>query len=284
MSDFLKRIRSGAEKTAFEADRVRRIQTLQLKIRPLNQEAEKIYSQVGRVAFSLYQQGEIDQPDLKSVCDQLAGVFAQIAAIEQEIETIRVETFVGIAAANQYGHICPNGHGQIPPQDNFCQICGAKAINLPPPSGSTCPNCQALLQVGARFCANCGQAVPDPPQVNSALPTNTCTNCNASMLPDAIFCTECGQKVVPADPEPAPIADPDLETVIETQTQAEQTVVESEVIANGVPEEVTATPATGALEEGDMTLVEEQPSACPVCEAPLEPDAVFCSECGHHIG
>ena len=254
MSDFLKRIRSGAEKTAFEADKVRRIQTLQLKIRPLNQEVEKIYSQVGRVAFSLYQQDLIDQPDLKAVCDQLAGVFAQISAIEREIEGIRAETFVGVAAAIQYGRICPNGHGQIPPQDNFCQHCGAQAVIVAPPSSSICSNCRATLQDGALFCANCGRSVPPPA---ADLPSRTCVNCAAPMLPDAVFCTECGQKVVHADPEPAPIIDPDLETVVETQTQAEQTVIESEVIGNGMPEDETGTPTTDALEDDDKTLVEE---------------------------
>lgn len=280
MSDFFKRVRSGAGKAAFEADKTRRIQALQLKIRPLNQETEKLFSQVGRVAFSLYQEDQIGQPDLKAACEELAGVFSQIGAIEQEVEAIRAETFVDASAMPQYGHICPNGHGQIPPQDNFCQTCGARAIDVPPPSDLTCLNCQAPLQAEARFCANCGQPVPPP----APAPTpHRCSNCGEPLLPDAVFCAECGEKVTPPEPILEPKRDTELEAVGEKEEVGAPTIKESESAENGIAEETLNTPTADNSEGDDKTLVKEKPVTCPDCEASLQPDAVFCTECGRQI-
>lgn len=49
-----------------------------------------------------------------------------------------------------------------------------------------CGNCQSPVNVGAKFCAECGT------------PTSKhCTNCNASLNPTAKFCAECGTASAP---------------------------------------------------------------------------------------
>lgn len=280
MSDFFNRVRSGAGKAAFEADKLRRTQAIQLKIRSLNQETEKVYTQVGRVAYTLYQQEQVAQPELKAACDRLAAVFAQIAAHEQEVERIKAEMFVDTAVAGiQYGHICPNGHGQIAPQDYFCQVCGAKAIDVPPPTGLACPHCHAPLQPGARFCANCGQSVPLA--AATAPVSNPCPNCGAPLLPDALFCTECGHKVT--TPE---LKSEEAHEVVDTLalSAAEVAVPDPFSPASDIdaPDVVIA-----AEEETAVTTPPDEPlappAACPVCGASLVEGAAFCTECGHHL-
>ena len=49
-----------------------------------------------------------------------------------------------------------------------------------------CSNCQSPVQVGAKFCAECGTAT-----------SKHCTNCNASLSPTAKFCAECGTPTSP---------------------------------------------------------------------------------------
>jgi membrane protease subunit (stomatin/prohibitin family) len=57
----------------------------------------------------------------------------------------------------------------------------------PAPAGTAeCSNCHSQVQVGSKFCAECGT----PMQKH-------CTNCNASLSPTAKFCAECG---TPANP------------------------------------------------------------------------------------
>ena len=51
---------------------------------------------------------------------------------------------------------------------------------------ATCPNCEAPLQVNAKFCPECGAKLKG---------AEHCTQCGAKLTPDAKFCPECGEKV-----------------------------------------------------------------------------------------
>ena len=52
-----------------------------------------------------------------------------------------------------------------------------------------CPNCNAELREGAKFCAKCGQKVAQ---------VNTCISCGAELRPGAKFCAKCGTRQAPA--------------------------------------------------------------------------------------
>lgn len=273
MDNFFGRIRSGAEqaagKAAFEADKLRRVTALQGKVRSLKGNFEQQIVKTGQTAFSLFQQEQIERPEaLHRACAQLATIQAQIAAHEQQIEAVRAETFEGAPASTQYGRLCPNGHGTIPEQENFCQVCGAKAVVVSPPLGSaTCPHCNAALPPDARFCAECGQDVKQ-----AVKPTATsgaaCANCGATLLPDSAFCTDCGHRVTTASSPPAPEDEPEAETFSSGLTEQPP---EGEVLE--VDEEETA-----------VSPEEPTPDNCPVCNAALVPEALFCTECGHRFG
>lgn len=312
MSDFFNRIRTSAEKAAFEADKIRRVQAIQIKIRSVKQETEKSISQVGQAAYALYQQGEVTQPELKAACDKLADLFERISAFEDEIAAVRAEVFVDTAASPQYGRLCPNGHGPIPPPNNFCQTCGAKAIEVPPPSGAMCPHCQAALLPDAAFCASCGQAVPPPVTHESTVAA--CPRCGAALLPDAVFCTDCGHKMnvltaveppmagdsglddtIPADAN----LDDDLASPPEEKSDADLPMADESGIDDTIPADANLaddlasppeemTEAEKMMDEDETAVIEdsrppETPHNCPICQSPVEVDAVFCSECGHSL-
>ena len=212
MSGIINRLRSGAGKAGLEADKLRRVTTIQMTIRSFRQEIEKGIGQVGQVAFALYQQGQITQPELQelqTVCYSVASLYAQIAAHEKEIESIRSEEYDDPEQAT-YGHICPNGHGRLAPETRFCPKCGATAIDVHPPTMVRCNQCGTSLDANIRFCSNCGTPVTPPAQAPfSHSPTlsesvqgmpspsldRTCPNCTATLTEDAIFCIECGYRL-----------------------------------------------------------------------------------------
>lgn len=279
MDNFFGKFRSGAGKAAFEADKLRRVTAVQNTVRSLKSNYEKGLYQVGKTAFSLHQDQQINQPDLLEVCERQAAILAQIQAREREIEEIRAELFVdnvGIGQA-QYGRLCPNGHGTIPPQDRFCQKCGAQAIEVPSPASQQCTNCGSALAVDARFCATCGQTAPSAP-----VPENACPACQAPLLPDALFCAECGHRLEVNEPMP----EPEVVTIVEETTTEGLGEVESEaveavtIVDDSDPEAVVAEAITEELVE-EETAVET--SVCPSCQSELLPGAIFCAECGHHI-
>jgi membrane protease subunit (stomatin/prohibitin family) len=60
------------------------------------------------------------------------------------------------------------------------------AAEAPAAAMMACTNCQSPVQVGAKFCPECGTAT-----------SKHCTNCNASLSPTAKFCADCGTPTSP---------------------------------------------------------------------------------------
>jgi len=77
---------------------------------------------------------------------------------------------------------CPNCQAQIPQGSKFCANCG-KPTAPPKPK---CPKCQAEYNPGTKFCPNCGQSLAPEAQ--------KCPKCQGELAPGAKFCTNCGTK------------------------------------------------------------------------------------------
>lgn len=309
MESIFGRIRSGAGRAAFEADKQRRILAVQSTIRGLRREIEQSIQRVGNAAMGLYHARRLTEPDLQQVCQETAALQAQVAAQEREIESIRQEEYIEPVYVPSVGGgaVCPNGHGAVPAGARFCPRCGAEAIFGPPPAaGGFCPSCGAALVPGASFCPSCGAAAPQPAAVQQtaappavvtraaspqqpAAGARACAHCGMPLPPGATFCGHCGRPVeAPATVEETP----------------PQTVREVRVCAHcGTPlppqatfcgqcghsVEPPAPPATKPqperVEEGSVPgpLPLDERSVCPNCGATLVPGAVFCGECGQSL-
>lgn len=197
MSSIVDKFKSGAGKAAFEADKLRRLQSAQSAIKPLRADADRLTHDLGKLAYLLFTQGDITQPELLTAGERLAEMQARIAAAEAEVERIRAEEFVEplSSAVTGSGMICPNGHGTLTGGASFCQTCGAAGVRPAPPPAARptmpCRQCGAALDLNARFCANCGT------------PVERCVNCDAVLLSGALFCAECGTPVESKTPPPS---------------------------------------------------------------------------------
>ena len=100
--------------------------------------------------------------ELQGVCEHLAMLQARVAARERWI--VHAETYGTPRREPLCGHLCPNGHGELPPEAQFWPVCDAKAIDVPPPATMdiSCPTCGAPLLPEARFCPACGAGVQSP--------------------------------------------------------------------------------------------------------------------------
>ena len=233
MTGLFDKIRHSANKAtrmaAFEAEKLRRTTTVQATIRTLKSEVERTTQEVGRVTLKLYKDGSITQSELAQICERAVSLQEQVAANEAELEAIRAEVFTDSEVSAQYGRVCPNGHGPLPAQDNFCQVCGAPATEVSPPATTrlACPNCGVAMASGARFCSSCGQTVvlPESTQLQTLQAKDTCESCGAELLPDSIFCAECGHKVAQPEEDAAPVEmsdwleQPEVEETAETEIE-----------------------------------------------------------------
>ena len=210
MNNLFDRMRSGAEKAAFEADKLRRLSAAQSDLRGLRDEMNKAVNQIGRIAFDLHQRGQGGPPELSAACEAATAVLAQISTQEAEIERIRNEQFLehGADAKDPSPLVCPVGHGPLAAGARYCQQCGQPGVPVAPVALIPCPTCGAALQPDARFYYNCGQpmpaadAAPQPPaaparsetvRLDSTKPVAACPSCGTPVL-DASesFCSTCG--------------------------------------------------------------------------------------------
>ena len=151
-----------------------------------------------------------------------------------------------------------------------------------------CPECGYKLEDEALFCGECGTrqvveevisepvveevapvvevpVVEEAPVAEEAAPVTGafCVQCGAPLEADALFCGECGTRQVVEEVIPEPVVE-------EAAPVVEVPVVEETPVVEEVPVVEEAAPVTGAF--------------CVQCGAPLEADALFCTECGARQG
>ena len=266
MASFVDRFFIGAGKVTFEAEKERRVLGVQMAIRGLRAEAEKMYGEIGRVAFALFGSGRIAQPELVEICQQLTNIRAQIEAREGEIEAIRAEVYVEPGLP---GRACPNGHKPLTPKDKFCPTCGAPTMVVAPPASPArfCQQCGFSLSAEASFCPNCGKAVggltpigniaiyappPIPTPITPLPDSGRCPQCQSPLLPNAILCSACGFQL--PIPESPPTAEPTTLEMAKSNTQ----------------------PLARPAPSPDFIR-------CPSCDSEAIPGMVFCLTCGYKL-
>jgi hypothetical protein len=161
MAELFEGIKGRVTKAAFEADKLKRIAQIRASIISLNRELEQEKKELGDALLQLYDAGELTQPELLELCEQLAPLRGQIAQKEAEIERIRQEEAPEVPIPTLYGHICPRCKTKFPAEVIFCPNCGTRIEDVPPPAGLVCPKCGTALAEGAVFCSSCGVRVEE---------------------------------------------------------------------------------------------------------------------------
>ena len=107
---------------------------LRTHIESLNNEIQKLYSEIGKTAYDKWANGDPDCAALEQLFQQVQGNQQTIAELTEELNSIDA-------------------------RDN--QILGTKTEKAPEPQGITCPNCGAKYETPVKFCRNCGSKMQD---------------------------------------------------------------------------------------------------------------------------
>lgn len=124
MSEVMKSLRSGADRAAFEAGKLVRVQRVQIAQRSRERERREAVEQLGEATWRLYEQGRISEPELVGLCHEVQTATHEIAEIEKAATKVREEQ--------------PGRPGQL--------------------GASPCPGCGRAARHGALFCSHCGRA------------------------------------------------------------------------------------------------------------------------------
>jgi hypothetical protein len=162
---------SGLRHRMAEADRRRKLNTIQQEIQELQGKEAQSINALSAQVLALYEAGSLTQPELISLCTRVDQIREQIEAKEAELASLEpappaaqpVESQPAVSQAPPQT-ACPSCGVPVVTGAAFCQSCGATLSKAEPPAPvHFCVHCGAQLREGARFCPKCGQTVPSSP-------------------------------------------------------------------------------------------------------------------------
>lgn len=214
------------------------------------------YSQIGQLYVQLH--NEDFESDFEDLIMQIKESQENIEKSKQEIQEIK-----GVKRCDICG-------AEISNNATFCSSCGTavaqkKAVDAA--NLTQCTNCGKMIEKGMRFCTFCGCEVVVPQNENT---DNKCLSCGSLLATDAAFCTQCGATVHKSDEE------------LSSQSETERLVADTSIQPNTTE---TIVESTAKQQEMNIQLPFEQPAEkrCPNCDAVIEKDSLFCTECGTRI-
>ena len=144
---------------------------------------------------------------------------------------------------------CPHCGQMIRKNMVYCDKCGSRILaeNL-----IVCKKCGAILKKDTMFCTYCGERVPSE-IATGQIPviSKTCPVCGLALPDEVMFCPRCGTRV------------------------QEQGGMQGE----SQPEMEGPDPSGEELFDSE----EHKTSVCPICNAELEDDEMFCTNCGAKV-
>ena len=147
-----------------EGDRRREITKVRAELKRLDAQIQEMITAIGVQAVGLHKSGVLDSPHLEPLCQHIIELEASVA--RQKVELAKLEAQAQAANAE-----------------------ARKAA----PVGLVCPSCGQPAFEGSSFCAHCGAAIPQQPELRY------CVSCGATLRESSAFCAKCGQKVPEAD-------------------------------------------------------------------------------------
>lgn len=148
MPGIFDKMKSGAERASFEADRLWRVNQARSTLRDLEGDLEARVAALGCQTLALYDAGGLTQAELLESCGPIDALRQKIEAQQAEVERIQQEK----------PPTEPGAEEAVPSE--------APAHEEPSRAGAestqerTCARCHSPVMAGARFCQECGAPAP----------------------------------------------------------------------------------------------------------------------------
>jgi hypothetical protein len=144
MSGFFDKVKSGAGKVAFEADKVADAKKIEMDISGLKRSIDGIYTKLGEMSYRRYVATGQETPEFAEVCQQIIGIDQKIATKQEELKQINARVYQSATPQQTYT-APPTTYAPPPPQ--------------PQQGGKFCPSCGSPMSETTKFCSNCGAKV-----------------------------------------------------------------------------------------------------------------------------
>ena len=155
MSDFFGKLKSGAGKVAFEADKMGRLNKAQGELGQIKRQIETSFTRLGETFYQHFNNQDGEAPDYADLCAKITELERQVGVKGEDIQRINAETY------NPAGS--PPAPAHAPAPIPFVAPAPAAPIAPPTPveaapaaSAKFCTNCGTEIPVGVKFCPDCG--------------------------------------------------------------------------------------------------------------------------------
>src|SRR5512142_589544 len=85
--------KEAAEKAAFEANKLVRVQNEERALSDLRGKAQSKLADLGQIALSLYRSGTVTDPAFAAAAQEIAALEAQVADQQAKVEAMRAEQY-----------------------------------------------------------------------------------------------------------------------------------------------------------------------------------------------
>ena len=138
MSDFFGKIKSGAGKVAFEAEKMNRLNKAKGELEHLKKQVEELYTKLGQLYYNQHHTLGVIGPAFDQECADIDGLEKQIDDQTAEIEHITNDVYTQSTVTQ-------------PPAAQPAPEAAPAA-----PARIFCSNCGRELTSTAKFCPDCG--------------------------------------------------------------------------------------------------------------------------------
>ena len=157
MSDFFGKLKSGAGKVAFEAEKMTRLNRAKGELEKLKTQIQAQYAKLGEIYYNQRGTEGVTSPAYDEICQVISDLDNQVAAKNEDIQHINAETYPpqGVQpAAQPVAEPVQSPTIAAPTQSDSPAAPASMAATT-----KFCPNCGSRIPAETKFCPNCGTKV-----------------------------------------------------------------------------------------------------------------------------
>jgi hypothetical protein len=156
MSDFFGKLKSGAGKVAFEAEKMNRLNRAKGELEQLKKQIDGNYMKLGELYYHQYQTMPVTGPAYEEFCQAIVSLEQQVASKNEDIQRINAETYGAPGAGQAVAPTAPANPIQFTPPAASTPTQPEPSPAQAAPATKFCPNCGREMAVTAKFCPDCG--------------------------------------------------------------------------------------------------------------------------------
>lgn len=159
MSDFFGKLKSGAGKVAFEAEKMTRLNKAKGEVDQIKRQIEAQYNKLGEMYYRKFLNQEAEGPEFGEACQQITQLGQQMELKGEEVQRITAETYAPQGAAPVAAAPASPAPVQTSPMPAPAAAAPVQPAAAAAPQVKYCPNCGKEMAVTVKFCPDCGTKV-----------------------------------------------------------------------------------------------------------------------------